>query len=480
MPSLDSAPLEEQEERQPRWAWIPWAVLVLCFAAAAAAPLPDGLSRPGAFALAALVSAVLFWASGVQDPSLSGLLILTMISLLGVIPFTDAVSGFGTEFVWLLFVTFILAQAMADVGLGRRIALALLQRAGGRPSAVLLALLGSAVVLSLMVPTATGRISMILPVCLGIIDAASIPPSSPFAKSMLIGASHVSIMAGIGLMTAAGATVYAAGAFERLIDVRWAYPAWMAAFFPVVVIFALLLWRILLWVFPPGQTELAGGAAYVREALRRMGPLSVAERKMLLIFLLMFVLWVAGPRWGISTPQAGMVGAIALLLPGIRLLTWERAMAAVRWNVIILFGVALALADALDRSGAGRWLTDATLRLVHQPSPLTAALMVAPLVMLVRIGFVNNLGMIAAGLPLAFTLARGWTLNPVWVGMVVVLTAGPGFLLPTQTPTGMITLGYEYYTIRDYMRSGFPASILLLLLTWAAAFLYWPLLGYRP
>ncbi|KRT76937.1 MAG: hypothetical protein XU14_C0025G0014 [Armatimonadetes bacterium CSP1-3] len=44
----------------------------------------------------------------------------------------------------------------------------------------------------------------------------------------------------------------------------------------------------------------------------------------------------------------------------------------------------------------------------------------------------------------------------------------------------MITLGYEYYTIRDYLRSGVPASIVLLLLAWAAALVYWPLVGYKP
>ena len=60
------------------------------------------------------------------------------------------------------------------------------------------------------------------------------------------------------------------------------------------------------------------------------------------------------------------------------------------------------------------------------------------------------------------------------------MTAGPGFLLPTQTPASMITLGYEYYTTRDYIRSGIPMSILLVLLAWAAALFYWPLLGYRP
>jgi anion transporter len=464
----------------PRFTWIPWAVFAGAFLLAAVLPLPETLTRAGAYALAALLAAVVFWASGVQDPSLSGLLIVTLMSLLGVMPFERAVAGFGTEFVWLLVVTFILAQAMAETGLGRRIALSLLRRAGGNPSLVLLALLGSVVVLSFMVPTAAGRISMILPVVLGIIEAARIPPGSRFAKAMLIGTSHISIMAGIGLMTAAGATVYAAGAFENLIGARWSYPAWLAAFFPLVAVFTVLVWRVLLRLFPPDRGELSGGAEYVSGELRRLGRLGIPEQKMLAVFLLIFTLWIVGPRWGITTPQAGMVGTILLLLPGVRVLTWERAMAAIRWNVIILFGVSLALADALERSGAGAWLTTGTLRIVEHPSPLALVAVISPLVLLIRVGFVNNLGMIAAGLPLAFTLARGWGLNPLWTGMVVVMTAGPGFLLPTQTPTGMITAGYEYYTIRDYLRSGIPASAILLALTFLAALVYWPLLGYRP
>jgi len=478
--SEERLPQDELVTVRPSLVWLPWAIFVLGFLAAAAAPLPDGLSRPGAFALAGLLAAVTFWASGVQDPSLSGLLIITLLTLLGVMPFDRAVAGFGTEFIWLLVVTFILAQAMAETGLGRRIALILLHRAGGRPAAVLLALLGAVVVLSFMVPTAAGRISMILPVVLGIIEAARLPPSSRFAKAMLIGTSHLSIMAGIGLVTAAGATVYAAGVFGTLLGVSWTYAAWFAAFFPLVVVFTMAVWRLLLWLYPPEHDELTAGAEYVTDQLRRLGRLAVPERKMLAVFVTIFLLWVVGPRWGITTPQAGMIGALILLMPGVQVLSWDRAMASVRWNVIILFGVSLALADALEGSGAGRWLTGAALRVVSHPSPAAVALVVAPLVLLIRVGFVNNLGMIAAGLPLAFTLARGWGLDPVWTGMVVVMTAGPGLLLPTQTPTGMITVGYEYYTIRDYLRAGLPASIVLLLLTWLAAFIYWPLLGYRP
>jgi anion transporter len=486
MPAVSESrlPPDELAASRPSFAWAPWAVFIAAFLLAAFLPLPGlgpaALTRGGAYTLAGLLAAVVFWASGVQDPSLSGLLIITLLSLLGVMPFERAVAGFGTEFVWLLVVTFILAQAMADTGLGRRIALALLHRAGGRPAMVLLALLGTVLVLAFMVPTAAGRISMILPVVLGIIEAARIPPSSRFAKAMLIGTSHVSIMVGIGLMTAAGATVYAAGAFGNLIDVRWTYLAWLAAFYPLVTVFTFVVWRLLLWQYPPEQGELTAGAEYVTHELRVLGALATPERKMLAVFAVIFFLWVIGPRWGITTPQAGMIGALALLMPGVRVLSWERALSSVRWNVIILFGVSLALANALDSSGAGAWLTSATLGIVAHPSPVAVALIIAPLVLLIRIGFVNNLGMIAAGLPLAFTLAKGWGLSPLWMGMVVVMTAGPGFLLPTQTPTGMITIGYEYYTIRDYLRSGIPASIVLLALTWLAAFVYWPLLGYRP
>ncbi len=136
------------------WPAIIWLFAVAVFLAAAFLPLPAGLTRPGAFSLAALAAAVAFWASGVQDPSMTGLLIITVLSLLGVMTFEQVVAGFGTEFVWLLAATFIIAQGMADSGLGRRIALGILRLAGGRASTVLLALLTVIVVLSFMVPTA--------------------------------------------------------------------------------------------------------------------------------------------------------------------------------------------------------------------------------------------------------------------------------------------------------------------------------------
>ncbi|MBI4343901.1 MAG: anion permease, partial [Candidatus Omnitrophica bacterium] len=116
MPAVDQSRIPADEAvTTGRFTWIPWAAFVMFFLIAAAAPLPEGLSRSGAYALAALASAVLFWASGVQDPSLTGLLILTIISLLDVLSFSDAIAGFGTEFVWLLVVTFIVAQGMMDV-----------------------------------------------------------------------------------------------------------------------------------------------------------------------------------------------------------------------------------------------------------------------------------------------------------------------------------------------------------------------------
>jgi len=469
-----------------RAAGVPWAAAAVtgavlgAFVLAALLPLPAGLTRPGAYALAALFAAVVLWGSNLEDPALSGLAVVLALAFLGVIPFADAVAGFGTEFVWLLVATFILAQAMADTGLGRRIALLLLHRAGDRPAAILFTLLLSVVVLAFLVPTAAGRISVILPVVLGIVEATGLSPTAPYARAMLIGTSHASIMSGVGLMTAAGATVYAAGAFETLLGAPWRYPAWLGAFLPVVLLFIVAEWWWLLWLFRPGRETLAGGAAYVADELRRLGGLSRAERAVLTVFAAVILLWVVGPRWGVTTPQAGMLGAALLLLPGVRVLTWERALAAVRWNVVILFGLSLALATALERSGAAAWLTRTTLGLLADPAPALLLGVLAPLVVLVRVGFVNNLGMVAVALPLAFTLARGWGLNPVWVGMVVVLTAGPGFLLPTQTPTGVITFGFEAYTMRDYLRAGVGATMVLLALTWLAALVYWPLLGYRP
>jgi sodium-dependent dicarboxylate transporter 2/3/5 len=292
--------------------------------------------------------------------------------------------------------------------------------------------------------------------------------------------SHAAILAGVALPTAAGATIYAVAAFGSLIDVKWQYLDWLVAFYPIAVVFMLGLWRILLWIFPPEREDLVGSARYVREQLQRMGPLGAAERKTLAAIAAMYALWLIGGRAGISTAQAGVLGALALVTPGLGVLPWERGLAAIKWNIVILFAVSLSLANALESSGASRWLAAAALGALGSPSPAVVALTVSLFAVMLRVGFVNNLGMIAASLPLVFTLAKAWSLNAQWLGMLLLLTGSPGFLLPTQTPSGMITLGYAFHDGRDYLRSGLPTSLFLIGLAMLAAFIYWPLLGYHP
>jgi sodium-dependent dicarboxylate transporter 2/3/5 len=262
-----------------RWSWIPWLASAVFFLLAAVLPVPEGLTRPGAYTLAAVGSTVLFWSTGVQDPALTGLLVVSLLALLRVMPFDAAVARFGTEFVWLLAATFVITQEMADTGLGRRIALRILHLASGRSSPVLLALLAAMVALAFLVPTAAGRVSMLVPVVIGIREAAGLTAESSFGRAMLVGISQAAIVAGMGVVTGSGATIYAAGAFARLAGLQWAYLAWLAAFFPVVLVFVLLLWRIILWVFPPEQPRLVAGAEYVRAELLRMGRLSRGEER---------------------------------------------------------------------------------------------------------------------------------------------------------------------------------------------------------
>jgi anion transporter len=457
-----------------------WLAAIGLFVAAALVPLPHDLSRAGALTLAGLLAAVLFWASGIQDAALTGLIVITALATVGVMSFERAVAGFGAEFVWLMAATFIIAAAMEDSGLGRRIAFMILRLAGGRASRVMLAVLAVVLVMAFMVPTAAARTAMLLPICLGIIEATGARAPSNFAKMVLVGVSHAAIMAGVALPTAAGATIYAVAAFGTLINVRWAYHDWLVAFYPIAIVFMLGLWRILLWIFPPEREELVGGATYVREQLNRLGPLKVAEQKTLAVIAGMYCLWLVGPRIGISTAQAGVLGALVLVTPGVGAVRWERGLEAIKWNIVILFAVSLSLANALESSGASRWLATSALGALGSPSPAIAALTVSLFAVVLRVGFVNNLGMIAASLPLIFTLAKAWGLSAQWLGMLLVLTGSPGFLLPTQTPTGMITLGYEFHDGRDYLRSGLPTSLLLIALAMFVAFVYWPLLGYHP
>ena len=470
--------------RQPlsRWRW------AACLLPVAAIPVLVGLGVPpgAARGLGVLGFTLLGWVSGWLHPSLVALGIVVLVPLLGLAPFERALVGYGQPFVWLFVSTFVIAAAMEHTGLGRRIALALLRRAGGRSSAMLLALFATAALLGFVVPTTAGRSAILLPLCSSLVGAAAgeqgnggtaDPGVANLARAIFLGVSFVSINTAWAVMTASTSAVYAVGAVAHLTGFRWDYLTWLLTTLPILTLFVLGLWWWLQRAYPTGFDRVPGGAGYLRAELARLGPVKGSEWRTILLLSAMVGLWLTEPYHHLEVPYVGLATAIALCLPGLGVVGWQQAAARISWDVIIQFGAAYALTQVLASSGTGYWLAGAVVGRLPSVPPALAGALVIGVVTLLRLGLANMVAMVSMFLPVAVELARAWGLNPAWLAHLVLIASGFAFFLPAQTPTTAMAYGYGYFSLRDMRRAGWRAFCLAGSLTMLFALLGWPRVG---
>jgi solute carrier family 13 (sodium-dependent dicarboxylate transporter), member 2/3/5 len=187
----------------------------------------------------------------------------------------------------------------------------------------------------------------------------------------------------------------------------------------------------------------------------------VDERRVAAIAGLTALGWLAGPLLshllpGTSDTAVALAGALALFaLPsagGGALLRWQDA-ARIKWDVLLLFGGGLSLAEAMAGTGLadgiGAGLATA---LSSVPTLVAVGVVIAVVVLLSELA--SNTATAAAFLPIAGGLAVALGLPPVALVVTVALAASCGYMLPVATPPNAIVFGSGAVSIRDMAAAG--------------------------
>ncbi len=133
------------------------------------------------------------------------------------------------------------------------------------------------------------------------------------------------------------------------------------------------------------------------------------------------------------------------------MLTWDDVK-TIRWDVLILFGGGLALADAIHTSGLAGSIGALAGQLGNLP---LIALVLVMMVVIVFLGeLASNTAMAAVFLPIAGAAAVGLGAPPLQLVLPVALAASLGFMLPVATPPNAIVYGSGAVTSREMIRAG--------------------------
>ncbi|EPY4506551.1 SLC13 family permease [Klebsiella quasipneumoniae] len=160
---------------------------------------------------------------------------------------------------------------------------------------------------------------------------------------------------------------------------------------------------------------------------------------------------------GISLAVAGCIGALVLVVTGV--LTEKQAYKAIDSQTIFIFGGTLALAKALEMTGAGKLVADQVIGLLGNNSSPFMLLVVVFILSVVMTNFMSNTATVALLVPVSLSIAAGMGADPRAVLMATVIGSSCAYATPIGMPANMMVLSAGGYKFVDYAKSGIPLII---------------------
>ena len=324
-------------------------------------PAPAGV-QPRAWQLLAIFVATMVGIVLRPLPMGAVALIAVAVAVLsGTLTITEATAGFGNTVVWLVVAAFFIATAFIKTGLGTRIAYHFMRVLGQSSLGLAYGLVATDLVLAPAIPSNTARAGgVIYPIlrslCVSLDSAAEHGTERRIAAFLTVTAYQGVVVTSAMFLTAMAANPLVAElAAQQGVEISWAL--WAAAA-SVPGLLSLLLVPLLIYrVYPPQITRTPAAPEIARQRLAEMGAMTRDERILLVVFVLLLSLWIAGGALGVSATTTALAGVAAMLATGV--LAWEDILRERSgWDTLIWFAVLVMLASQLGELGLLAWFTE--------------------------------------------------------------------------------------------------------------------------
>ena len=475
--------------------WVGLALGMAVFTLMMILPAPEGLSVAGWRTAAVALLMACWWVSEVIPISATALLPLVLFPVMGISDISQTATPYANPMIFLFMGGFIIAIAMQEWGLHRRVALNIIRVIGSRPRSIIAGFMVSAMFMSMWVSN-TAATMMMLPIALSVIQLTKDNQNSPseqkqyhyFAVALMLAIAFSASVGGLATVIGTPTNALLIGFVNESYGIEISFAQWMLVGIPIAVLgFPIIYYTLAHVVYPVRFKTLPGGREYIEKEVRELGSMSRPEAIVASVFTLVAVLWMTRPLierhlfTGISDASIAIFGAILLFLipvnisKGQFMLSWKAA-ERLPWGVLILFGGGLTLAGAIQRTGLAEWIGGFFGALSGWPVILI--ILIVALVIIMFTELASNSATAAAFLPIMGSVALGIGENPLLLAVPVAVVASCAFMLPVATPPNAIVYGSNVMTIPEMARAGLILNVLFaILITLLTYFLFTLILG---
>jgi sodium-dependent dicarboxylate transporter 2/3/5 len=440
---------------------------------------PKGLNNEAIAVLACTLWIATWWILEVIPIAITALLPIILFPLMDVLSLSETTVSFGHRYVFLYIGGFILAIAMERWSLHRRIALNVIFIIGTNIKKIILGFMIATAFLSMWVSN-TATSVMMLPIAMAIINQLTDNPdtvkneNSVFGKALMLSVAYSASIGGMATLIGTPVNLIMVGIVQELYGIEITFSQWFMIALPISIILLLLCWKYLTELaFSFDQNSFPGGRAKIKEQLVALKEISYEEKAVLFVFILTAFAWISRSFFlnkfipNLDDPIIGVFTVFALfIIPAGKgknrpLIIWKEAV-NLPWDVLLLFGGGLALAEGFKTSGLAVWIGNQLALLEGFHLIVLLFILIAAVNFLTEI--TSNLATVAMLLPILGPLALAVDVHPFILMVGATVAASCAFMLPVATPPNAVVFGSGFLKISDMLKAGIWMNILSILL----------------
>lgn len=383
--------------------------------------------------------------------------------MLGLIPVEQIFVGLADPTVVLFGGMFVVGAAMFYTGLAQQIGSTVVKMCGTGENRLMFGIMAVAALMSAFLSN-TGTTACLIPVVLAICANARISASRelmPLAFAAGLGGTITligtppNILANVALK-AAGMAELQFGFFE------YAYIG-----IPITVAGIFYMMFIGKYLLPKEMQELES-----LEIEQEITAETASRSKQVICGLIMAGVILTMAVDIVPLEVAAVTGALLCVLTGC--LTEKQAYNSIDWITIFLFAGMIPVASAMNTTGAGKLIAEATVKMLGgNPSPyLVTAVLFCLAVLLTQ--FMSNTASKALLCPVGIALSAQMGASPKAVLMAILIASSCAFAFPVGTPPNTLVLGPGNYKFLDYVKAGSGLVFVCLIVSIIVIPVVWP------
>jgi di/tricarboxylate transporter len=435
----------------------------------------SGLSSEGQKCLAVSLTGVVWWAAGVAQPGYVALLMLVSYVLTKAAPPDVVFSIWASPLMYLVISGYLLASAVDNSGLGKRIAYNFMLKFVSSFNSVVISAYALGLILSLFIPHPFPRSFLIMSVMAIIIKASDMPREdaaiiglSVFAASTI---NSMVFLTGDSLLNSA--TAGNAG-----IALDWI--GWFKLMGVPGLIGHVLMCALQLRLFKPTKTF-----SFDREAintqLKALGPLSSKEIRTLIFVVIAIGFWATDFIHHIAPGWICVVTVGILAMPLLGDVLTPKDWGSANMGMLMFLTAAQAIGTVGKFTGMNAWIATVVLPSYVPTNPFVFAAIVTVISMCIHMVMGSLLAVVGIAAPaiIAYAANSGAGWNPLFPTLLVYAAVCIHWILPMHSMNILVGLGESggHYQDKEVIRFGIAQTAVVFIMTVGILVPWWKIVG---